>query len=435
MMGAAEDGKTVIVTDVGTGVGVMGGRGGLSMIMAALLLVAQMAGAGFLSLPKALSNSGWIGVMMMLVFCVTVGFSGTRLGECWVMMEERWPQLYAGNSRQPYMDIAGVALGSPGRILAMFSVFATLFGVSTVFLVLISSFMHDLLPVLSECEWLLVAGAFVLPFTWLGTPKDLWQASVVAAASTALACLVIFVELLVEAPDYPEPHYPNPTVFTFALGFASILFAFGGASVFPTIQNDMADRALFGRSVALAFLGLLIIYLPVTVAGYAVMGAVESNILLNVDTRKTVIKVAIVMEVLNLIGTYIITTNPIFQLFEEKLDVENRFGWRRCVLRSGVVAVQLLIGLAVPSFDMIVNLVGGTTVPICSFILPGIMYLRMVDMKGDWKKRFVPLWERTLLILIVSVGVVGSLVSTATSIMDIANPDNIGKSCFIHFST
>ncbi|MPC59084.1 hypothetical protein E2C01_053099 [Portunus trituberculatus] len=36
---------------------------------------------------------------------------------------------------------------------------------------------------------------------------------------------------------------------------------------------------------------------------------------------------------------------------------------------------------------MIVNLVGGTTVPICSFILPGIMYLRMVDMKGDWKKR------------------------------------------------
>ena len=77
----------------------------------------------------------------------------------------------------------------------------------------------------------------------------------VAAASTGLACLVIFVELLLEAPGYPEPHYTNPTVFSFALGFASILFAFGGASVFPTIQNDMADRALFGRSVVVAFLG------------------------------------------------------------------------------------------------------------------------------------------------------------------------------------
>ncbi|XP_063851189.1 uncharacterized protein LOC135094761 [Scylla paramamosain] len=222
--------------------GGVGVKVGLGMAMTALLLVAQMAGAGFLSLPKALANSGWFGVVMMVVFCVTIGFSGTRLGQCWVMLEERWPALYAGGSRQPYMDIAGVTLGKPGRLLALVSVFAAIYGVSTVFLILISSFMNELLPVLSNCEWLLVAGGIVLPFTWLGTPKDFWQLSVVAAASTGLACLVIFVELLVEAPGFPEPQYTNPTVYTFALGFASILFAFGGASVFPTIQNDMAGQ-------------------------------------------------------------------------------------------------------------------------------------------------------------------------------------------------
>lgn len=52
---------------------------------------------------------------MMLVFCLGVGFSGTKLGECWVILEERWPHLFAGGSRQPYMDIAEKALGRPGR--------------------------------------------------------------------------------------------------------------------------------------------------------------------------------------------------------------------------------------------------------------------------------------------------------------------------------
>ena len=56
---------------------------------------------------------------MMLVFCVTVGFSGTRLGQCWVMMEERWPELYGGISRQPYVDMAGVTLGKPGRCVCV----------------------------------------------------------------------------------------------------------------------------------------------------------------------------------------------------------------------------------------------------------------------------------------------------------------------------
>ena len=77
----------------------------------------------------------------------------------------------------------------------------------------------------------------------------------IAAISTGITCLIIFVELLIEMPDYPDPYYRNPTVYTFALGFGSILFAFGGASVFPTIQNDMVDRSLFGRSVVLAFIG------------------------------------------------------------------------------------------------------------------------------------------------------------------------------------
>lgn len=52
---------------------------------------------------------------MMVVFCLGVSFSGTRLGNCWVIMEERWPHLYGYGSRQPYMDMAERTLGRYGR--------------------------------------------------------------------------------------------------------------------------------------------------------------------------------------------------------------------------------------------------------------------------------------------------------------------------------
>jgi amino acid permease len=42
---------------------------------------------------------------------------------------------------------------------------------------------------------------------------------------------------------------------SFFLGFGVIMFAFGGAGIFPTIQNDMSSRDRFPLAVALAFAG------------------------------------------------------------------------------------------------------------------------------------------------------------------------------------
>ena len=41
------------------------------------------------------------------------------------------------------------------------------------------------------------------------------------------------------------PHLPAPTLKGFFTAFSSIMFAFGGASTFPTIQADMKERRKF----------------------------------------------------------------------------------------------------------------------------------------------------------------------------------------------
>ena len=42
---------------------------------------------------------------------------------------------------------------------------------------------------------------------------------------------------------------------SFFLAFGTILFAFGGASTFPTIQNDMIEKNKFSNSIFIAFSG------------------------------------------------------------------------------------------------------------------------------------------------------------------------------------
>lgn len=411
-------------------------RSGLSWGMTAFFLIAQMAGAGFLSLPNALANTGWLGTAMMTIFCAMVGLSGTRLGICWVILEERWPEHYGSAVRQPYMEIAYRALGNHGRRLAMASVLITLVGGTTVFIILVAQMINPLIDDLSVCEWVLVIGFVLMPLTWLGTPKDFWQASVAAVVATVVACLVVFIELFINPTGDAYVQYTNPTVSSFSLGFGAILFAFGGASTFPTIQNDMKDRTQFWKSVVVAFIGILSLYLPVAAAGYGLLGSeVSSNIILAVEFN-TVVKCAIVMEIVNLIGTYIISFNPIGQGFEEMFNVPGHFGWQRIVLRSSIVAIEMVICLAVPDFGLILNLIGGSTVTLCSFVLPPIMYMKLVDNcdNPNWPKRVIPLWERVALWEIVIVGSVGGIASTVSAFIAIIDPDSFSQSCFTNFS-
>jgi vesicular inhibitory amino acid transporter len=49
---------------------------------------------------------------------------------------------------------------------------------------------------------------------------------------------------------------------SFFLAFGTIQFAFGGASTFPTIQNDMVQKNKFSISVVIGFSGnCLLIYI------------------------------------------------------------------------------------------------------------------------------------------------------------------------------
>ena len=67
------------------------------------------------------------------------------------------------------------------------------------------------------------------------------------------------------------------------------------------------------------------------------------------------------------------------------------FNWKRCAFRSLSVACLLFIAETVPSFGAILDLVGGSTVTLLTFIFPPFFYMKLADASighKEWIQRY-----------------------------------------------
>ena len=68
--------------------------------------------------------------------------------------------------------------------------------------------------------------------------------------STSLASILLLVQILMDMPsDMSTVTHRAPSFQSFFLAFGTMLFAFGGLAIFPSIQNDMREPKRFGVSV------------------------------------------------------------------------------------------------------------------------------------------------------------------------------------------
>ena len=111
------------------------------------------------------------------------------------------------------------------------------------------------------------------------------------------------------------------------VAFGTILFSFGGASTFPTIQTDMKKSSRFPLSVFWAYIGVVSMYLPVTVLGFVAYGKdITSNILDSVgsnqhNTSAVLSDIVLAVIMLHLLFRFVIVVNPVLQQFEELLSI------------------------------------------------------------------------------------------------------------------
>ncbi|XP_074642009.1 uncharacterized protein LOC141899538 isoform X1 [Tubulanus polymorphus] len=416
---------------------------GIKVFTAVIFVIGEMAGSGVIALPKAVVNLGVVGFVLMVVCCFLAAYTGTILGKCWTIIQERHSS-YRSRTRDPYPAIAFVAYGKPGRIAVSISNNVTLFGVGVVFLLLSSEITADLISnsglKVSSCYWLLIIAGVLTPFTWLGSPKDMWFLAVGAASTTLLATVLIVINLLQIQPQVPMPVHTNPdqrdSGFTQALlGFGTIVYAFGNHSVLPTVQHDMKRPKKFTTVVYSAFLVVLLMYTPVSAIAYLVFGdSVDVSILTSIQNQSAGPILFTVQSLLgfHLLFGFVILVNPVCQEVENSLNVPHRFCWKRVLVRTLGVCCMVFVAESIPKFGSILSLIGGSTISMLSFIFPIVFYIRLCRMKGPWKERKIPLHQYVLFVEILILGTITIVAATYSAIIDIVSPNTFVLPCYIN---
>lgn len=164
-----------------------------------------------------------------------------------------------------------------------------------------------------------------------------------ALVTTLAACLLIVIQSALDSQDLEEVVFPAPTLEGTFKAFGSIMFAFAGASTFPTIQADMKHREQFNKAATIAcgseskplILGLkkewsnqfvvvpvlFLIYFPMAAGGYFSFGHLaKANIVLSISDGPVRLIVEI-MLLLHLVAAFPIITNPPAQFFEYMLGI------------------------------------------------------------------------------------------------------------------
>ena len=455
---------------------------GLSFFVACLFIVGEIAGTGVLAFPEALKSMGWLGTLVIVIVCAGAGYTGILLGKSWNIIEANNPALRNGKTRNPYALIGRSAFGAIGQSVTTVTLSLQLFGGSVVLMLICAEMVWSILEPLklqvTYCQWILILAASLLPLSLLGSPVDFWPVAVFAMSSTAIAAVLIIIAILVIPSDATINNIvssavtslinstseispgvnstgvniinstgtngitstfahlrptslvdSNVTLTSFLTGISTVAFGYGGASVLPTIQIDMKDKSQFTKSVILAFVLMLLIYLPVAIIGYGYFGnSVYDNVTRNLEHVSQLPWLTVIIQILLTAHAYcafLISINPVNLSLENFIGLNHSFNIKRCASRVLMMALVLFVGLSIPKFGKLLNLVGAFAVSLQSFILPTIFYWKLE------KHENLTFNTKLTLIIVLIVSIIIGTVSTVLTAMDLFAGDAFTYPCYI----
>ncbi|KAL3078721.1 hypothetical protein niasHT_029360 [Heterodera trifolii] len=427
---------------------------GLGWVMAALFVVADMAGGGIVALPTAVVRCQFFsGLLILLCMAIISTFSAVMLGQCWEILLRRFP-VYRTHCRKPYAEIGLKALGPKMRTIVSICVNVTQYGATTVFLLLCAKNIRDFIRAfldkeISFCYLIVVIALVLLPVTLLKSPNDFWPVIVGGMLSTIVAIVFICIGAMMDwrscAPSRQLPSF-DLTNYLSALG--TMLFTYGGHSAFPTIQHDMKKPSEFNKSAILGFFIISVFnFTTVIVCGTVYGNSIRESVINSIQT--VWIQQAInLMITAHCLLTVTLLINPLNQEMEEVFSVPHDFGWKRVVLRSSVMAVIVLTAESVPSFGPVLDFFGGSTVALTSVVFPSVFYLYLAA--GECKSKesehlgnnepttFIEMVERTnwktLLLCgaIIVLSTFAGIIATISALKALTTTHFVTP-CYVHF--
>eukprot|EP00794_Sanderia_malayensis_P004240 gene4240-4803_t len=403
---------------------------GLSLMSAMFFVTGDVVGAGIVALPYAMKLANYYGIPMFVIASITMCYAGFLLAKaCNHIMGV---EVDREEMRAPYATLAERTCGKFTRHVVTFTLNISLVLTCIVFLLLAGEIFSVLIELPWEAVshrnklriWFTICGGVLLPLTLLGTPKDFWGVALLASLTSGVAVVMIIVNLVWVSKSNVQRPVPPKSDFKGIMGaFGTILFGFGGVTIFPTIQNDLKEPKDFHIAVLAGYSIVATIYIGIPVAAYFVLGdLIDADILTtfaNLPTYsqsklfKCFVIVAQGLICGHVLSAFILNINPVYQQIEGHFGIPTRFCWQRCVNRVMMMIIIIGVAVAVPNFAPVLSLVGGSFQGLLCVIFPIVFYSRLHDITCCHSVMF------SLIIIVATVGSFGNAYVEIKNIADV----------------
>ncbi|KAL0783825.1 hypothetical protein Bca101_000070 [Brassica carinata] len=352
-----------------------------------------LCGGALLTMPYALKEGGWLGLLILFSFGIITLYTGILLKRCL----ENSPGIHT------YPDIGQAAFGTTGRILLSIFLYADLYATCVEYIIMMSDNMSGMFPntslyiagisLNSNQVFAITTTLIVLPTVWL---RDLSLLSYISGG--------VGFQLQGQVLDL--------TNLPVAIGIYG--FGFGGHAVLPNIYSSMKEPSKFPLVLLMSFGFCTLFYIAISVCGYTMFGeAIQSQFTLNMPQHFTSSKIAVWTAVITPMTKYPLTLTPVLLSLEELLPSSSRKMKSKGVsvlIRTLLVFSTLVVALTVPFFATVAALIGSFVAMLIAVIFPCLCYLKI--MKGRLTN-----FQMAICILIIIVGVVSGCCGTYSAIV------------------
>jgi len=391
---------------------------------ASLLMIADVVGAGVMSLATAFAQLGWVLALLSLVLWYFVNmYVGLLVAES----RQVWPR------SESLMDLGYFAFGKRTRFWTGLAVYTFLAFVLGDYVLILGETLQLIFYEAPKCRimWSALGCLFLLPLSQIRL-LALTTGLMILNVGTIIGSIVLALVALGNMSQSEEYEVTgNLTVFTEAVAsnltllsffHSQALFAFAyiGVFIYLEIISEMRDPSEF-RKALLWFSGpfQFVVYLVTGALGYYFIGSTANGLLIKQMPEGPMSRMAAIFLAIHMILTFLVKGTVLSRALHSLIfpstakDFNARVAYRTYFMISVFMLLFcFLVANLVPFFDDLTSFLGALQTPFIGFILPIVFVLKsrkpIARRTERWEAAFMT-FIVVFMILLFFIGVASSL--------------------------
>jgi len=355
-------------------------------------LLKVFIGPGCLSLPYAFTKGGFLLAPLVLILMTLMVYRNMRL---LIAIKEQLKQHHPDRQSSSYGDITRHVLGASAGKLVDYVIVSMQLGICTVYFRFIPTNLHSTMQSVPENHFLLMIIPFLIGLTWIRHMKQLAVFSTFANLATVITIFVVLLfagEHMIEnggiAPDLPLQRLATVPVF-----FGSVIYSFEGCGSIPSIHDSMLEPSEFNHVLRQSGIVVFMCYILTGMLCYLSYGDITNGSITAELAHRSINPIIASLNVLIALAvglTYPMQAYAAVEVLERKLNIRdpviddhaetpasNGEGSSRrtkqLVFRTLLVLGTALCAGSVKQLGLIVSFFGSVNGSLIALILPPIL--------------------------------------------------------------